>query len=132
MPDSSDPTAGDVVALALRDLVRQFDDTERALLDGAPHGVHEHRSVVRRLRSALKVFRDLFDPFAVDELRLELREWGAALGVVRDREVAATQAESLLADIPSARDDPRLHERLIATERAAAAAAYRRLLEIHE
>ena len=78
------------------------------------------------------MYRDLFDPFAVDELRRRLREWGAALGVVRDHEVAAAQAESLIADIPSARDDPRLRERLITTERAAAEAAYRRLLEIHE
>ena len=129
MPDL---LAGDVITGALRELVRQFDETERAMLTREPEGVHEHRSVVRRLRSTLKVFRDLFDPFAVDELRLALREWGAALGVVRDREVAAAQAESLLADIPSARDDPRLRERLIATERAAAEAAYRRLLEIHE
>ena len=87
---------------------------------------------MRRLRGVLRVFRDLFDPYAVMQLRTLLKEWGAALGVVRDHEVAAELAEALLNDLPAAGLDPRIAGRLVQEERDAASASHKRLVAIHE
>ncbi|KAA9111145.1 CHAD domain-containing protein [Microbacterium rhizomatis] len=129
---ASEPTAGDVVTAALRDLVQSFDQTESAALAGELDGVHQHRTIVRRLRSVLGVFRDLFDPFAVKELRRSLQEWGTALGVVRDHEVAAQLADALVADVDAAASDARVSTRLAAPVRDATLAAHHRVVEIHD
>jgi CHAD domain-containing protein len=127
-----DLSAGDAVTAAIRELVRQFDETEGPALAAGPDGVHQHRTAVRRLRGVLRVFRDLFDPYAVSQLRTQLKEWGAALGVVRDHEVAAELAEALLNDLPAAGLDPQIAGRLVHEERDAASASHKRLVEIHE
>ena len=128
---TTDRSAGEAVTAAIRELVRQFDETEGPALAAEPDGVHQHRTAVRRLRGVLRVFRDLFDPYAVMQLRTLLKEWGAALGVVRDHEVAAELAEALLNDLPAAGLDPQIAGRLVEAERAAAAASHKRLVEIH-
>ncbi|PVG81849.1 hypothetical protein DDE18_14080 [Nocardioides gansuensis] len=56
-----------------------------ALLTGAESSVHDLRVAVRRFRSTLRTFGAELPP--ADELDARLRAWGAALGVVRDREV---------------------------------------------
>lgn len=128
----TDVTAGEVVTAAIRDLVRQFDETEPPALAGDDEGVHEHRTVVRRLRGALREFRDLLDPFAVTEVRRSLGEWGSALGVVRDHEVAAQLAEALMADVSAWSGDSRITARLVQSEREAALVSHQRIVQLHD
>ena len=125
-------SAGEAVTAAIRELVRQFDESESAALVGRPDGVHQHRTAVRRLRSVLRVFGDLYDPFAVKQLRTLLKEWGSALGVVRDHEVAAELVDELSGDVPEAALDDRLTDRLVQPEREAVSTSHRRLAEIHD
>lgn len=130
--DPVDLTMGDVVTAALRDLAEKFDDTESPALAGEPDAVHRHRTVVGRVRGVLAVFSPVFDPFAAKKLRGLLREWGSALGTVRDREVAAQLAEKLLAETMPARDVARLTERLVLAESDSARSARLRIVEIHD
>jgi CHAD domain-containing protein len=127
-----DITVGEAITAAIRDLVGQFDETERAALAGEPDGVHRHRTTVRRLRNVLRVFRDLFDESAVAKTRAGLREWGTALGVVRDHEVVIEFAAALLREVSPRSPEARIPARLVKPEREAAVAAQRRIVEIHD
>ncbi|WP_164743591.1 CHAD domain-containing protein [Microbacterium sulfonylureivorans] len=127
----SELSAEGFITDALRELVRQFDETEQAALAAEPDGVHQHRTVVRRLRGVLRVFGYLYDPHAVGRVRDDLKQWGMALGVVRDHEVAAELARTLIAEIA----DPHVDHavlRLVDPDRDAAVAAQRRLVAIHD
>lgn len=66
--------------------------------------VHPSRVAVRRLRSTLRTYRDLFEASSTDGLDAELRRLAVELGEVRDREVL----RGLLADWPGV--DPPLRE----------------------
>ena len=124
--------AGEAITAAITELVRRFDESEGAALAGLPDGVHQHRTAVRRLRSVLKVFGDLYDPFAVKHLRTLLKEWGSALGVVRDHEVAADLVDDLSSEVSAATIDDRIADRLVQPERKAASISHRRVAEIHQ
>ncbi len=52
-----------------------------------PDSIHQMRVATRRLRSALRTFRRLFDRERTDPLRAELRWLATELGEARDREV---------------------------------------------
>jgi CHAD domain-containing protein len=68
--------------LALADLgLRRGDDT-----------VHEARLAIRRLRTTLEVFGDVFDDDWSRHLQAELEWFGDALGRVRDVDIAAARA----------------------------------------
>lgn len=49
--------------------------------------VHQARVAVRRMRSALRLFRDLFGARRYESLNARLRKAGAMLGAARDRDV---------------------------------------------
>ena len=124
--------AADVVTAAVRQLVADFDATEAAALAAESDGVHRHRTVVRRLRSVLSAFGDLYDPAAVTAHRAALKEWGTALGVVRDLEVSAAQAEAALAQRSGdAAVEPDARRRLVESERDAGTIAQQRLVALH-
>jgi len=93
-----------------------------------PKGVHQMRVGLRRLRSALSLFRKHLDPHATG-LQEEARATLQALGPARDLDVFLTQ---MLPPILSAHADitPLLHLQAIAErERAAAYLALRRMLD---
>ena len=60
------------------------------LRTGAPV-VHQTRVAARRLRSTLRVFGDVVNAAAADELNNEVAWYAELLGQVRDREVLNTR-----------------------------------------
>jgi CHAD domain-containing protein len=66
-----------------------------------PDAVHQMRSATRRLRSALAVYRKLFDDTAVRKLRDELKWLGRILGAPRDAEVTRERVLADVASLPS-------------------------------
>ena len=62
--------------------------------------LHSMRVSSRRLRSALRNFRDCFDPAALRLHAARLRELAADLGVVRDLDVRIAWFEAYLARAP--------------------------------
>lgn len=86
----------DVVMRALAVHVGVLQGREEAVAVDAPDAVHKARVASRRLRSILRVFRDLFDAEAVGSLRDELQWYASELGHARDAEV---QKAKLLAQL---------------------------------
>lgn len=76
-----------------------LDDAVRA---DEPDAVHRMRVACRRLRSALRTFRRLLAPGAVDGLVADLRWLGAALGRARDSEVLAERLVAQARGLPAA------------------------------
>ncbi len=69
------------------------------LRTGAPV-VHPTRVAARRLRSTLRVFGDVADAAAAEELNNELAWYADVLGQVRDREVLNARLTELIAALP--------------------------------
>lgn len=82
-----------------------------------PESLHDMRVGTRRMRAALRLFREALPPRDTERLRRELRELGQALGRVRDLDVQIEQVEAwrpALLTVPPAALDPllaRLRER---------------------
>lgn len=76
---------------------------ERQTREGDPHGVHDLRVAVRKLRSALATFRPFVDRSVTEPLRAELRWVGSELGGARDREVVEERLHELLLGEPNRR-----------------------------
>jgi CHAD domain-containing protein len=97
----SDP----LLTLVYHDLDRQFDALQVALpqLDGDDRvgAVHRARNATRRLRSTLKVFRDLLPDPPVRHLRSELSWLGDVLGQVRDPDVHRARLAQNLGRLPA-------------------------------
>lgn len=63
-------------------------------------GVHRTRVAIRRYRSVLRVFADVFDPDAATRLDRELAWYGAVLGAARDVEVLRGHLRETVRDAP--------------------------------
>jgi triphosphatase len=101
----------------LRGCVQHWCANEAAALDGRdPEGVHQVRVGLRRLRSALSVFRRLIDPERRAWLSGEARRILIGLGPARDWDVFLTES---LAPVLAARP----HDRSLLALRASAEAA---------
>ena len=122
--------ADDVIRSIIRTTADKLITTQSAAIADAPDGVHQHRTHVRRLRSVLAAFRDQLDEPAARDLRVQFREWGQQLGVVRDFEVQAEVAESALEDLGI--EDAEMRTRLVDAQRQAHAKAHVRLCKLHE
>jgi CHAD domain-containing protein len=85
-------TAGELLTLAVDELVRRIQDHVPAALADEPDAVHRLRTSVRSLRNVLAAFRRYLDKDATAELRSLLKEWGDVLGHTRDLEVRALEA----------------------------------------
>jgi CHAD domain-containing protein len=123
-------TVEDIIRSMVRRAADGLDETEQPAIDDAPDGVHQHRTEVRRLRSVLAGFRRYLDEAAARDLRVQFKEWGAQLGVVRDIEVRAAVALAAMDDLGI--DDDKLRDRLVDAEYRAYARAHARLRELHE
>ncbi|HET9647602.1 MAG TPA: CHAD domain-containing protein [Microlunatus sp.] len=91
----------------LRDLVGAYVRDQITVLLGAAeqlqareHVVHATRVAVRRLRSTLRVFGDLFDVPKAGQLEDELVWWASILGVVRDLDILEARLEGAIAALP--------------------------------
>lgn len=80
---------GVAVVAAIAQRFGEFQANEALARTDEPDAVHQTRVAVRRLRSLLTVFADVFKKEATDELRDELRWAGRVLGECRDAEVLA-------------------------------------------
>jgi CHAD domain-containing protein len=69
------------------------------LRTGAPL-VHKTRVAVRRLRSTLRIFGDMFDPEQASALDAELVWYASLLGGVRDCDVLAARLADRIAQLP--------------------------------
>jgi CHAD domain-containing protein len=62
--------------------------------------IHKVRVAVRRLRSTIRVFADLFDVEHAARLEAELVWWAGLLGKVRDMDILTRRQQALLAELP--------------------------------
>ena len=62
--------------------------------------IHKVRVAVRRLRSTIRVFADLFDAEQAARLEEELVWWAGLLGKVRDMDILTRRQQALLAELP--------------------------------
>lgn len=85
--------------------LRQFRMNEALLPGGDSESVHQARVALRRLRSALTIFKPMLEGDAFDRLRDELRWLSAVLGAARDLDVliARTEAGALRTGLEQAR-----------------------------
>jgi CHAD domain-containing protein len=94
-------SAGEVVAAHLRQQVAELLSWDRAVRAEEADSVHKMRVASRRLRSALRTFRPLFDRDRTDPLREELKWLASLLGDVRDAEVIHARLGKLAGAQPS-------------------------------
>lgn len=106
------------------------ESTEAAALADAPDGLHQHRTVVRRLRSVVTVLRRISPAAETRELGAALKAWGQLLGEARDAEVRAERAEDALRE--TGVDDADARRRLVGDERAAYRHLHARVVAAHE
>jgi CHAD domain-containing protein len=91
---------GDLVCAYLSEQCTVIIDSEPNLRAGE-NVVHTTRVAVRRLRSTIRVFDDLFDEAQAQQLDAELVWWAGMLGAVRDLDILSVRlAERLTALLP--------------------------------
>jgi CHAD domain-containing protein len=93
-------TLRELVGAYLTEQCTVIIDAEPALRSGE-NVVHVTRVAVRRLRSTIRVFGDLFDVAQAGHLEDELVWWAGLLGVVRDLDILAEGLTSELAELPA-------------------------------
>ncbi|MFZ0531103.1 MAG: CHAD domain-containing protein, partial [Propionicimonas sp.] len=94
-----DSTAGEVVLAYLAEQIGVLQNREADVLVDAPDAVHRSRVATRRLRTALRVYRDVFAG-EVRPLREELRWHAEELGAPRDAEVLRERLAEAVDELP--------------------------------
>jgi CHAD domain-containing protein len=92
-------TVRDLIGAYLAEQCTVLIDSEPQLRAGEDV-VHTTRVAVRRLRSTLRVFADLFDRAEADDLESELIWWATLLGEVRDLDILTERQAALLSALP--------------------------------
>jgi CHAD domain-containing protein len=92
-------TVRDLVGGYIAEQCTVIIDSEAELRAGE-NVVHTTRVAVRRLRSTIRVFPDLFDASQAEQLEEELVWWAGLLGKVRDVDILAQRQSALLAELP--------------------------------
>ena len=88
VPDvGPDEPASHVVRLSLLQCDRRLRQNDSEARQGDPEGVHRMRTASRRLRSVLRLFRELIEGDWAERLEDELKWLGRLLGAVRDSDV---------------------------------------------
>lgn len=90
--------AGAAVVAAIAAIALELADAATGAARDEPDAVHHARTLVRRLRSILGAFGELFERDGVGRIRTELAELGDELGAARDLEVRVDQAADRLDD----------------------------------
>jgi CHAD domain-containing protein len=93
-------TARDVVGDYLSEQGTVIIDSESRLRAGE-NVIHTTRVAVRRLRSTIRVFSELFDPSEAAHLEEELVWWAGLLGNVRDMDILSQRQAALLDELPA-------------------------------
>jgi len=107
-----DATLEDLIESVLRSGLDQILENADAAAQGSdPEGVHQMRVGVRRLRSALTLFKKVLPTAPVAHLRDELRWLGGSLGAARDMDVFLDETlEKVIAARPEDEALKRLRE----------------------
>jgi CHAD domain-containing protein len=126
---STAPTAGDLVHHYLYTQADALVLGAGGLRKGVPDSLHPTRVAVRRLRSALSVYRSVFDASSTDPLAAELRWFGRCLGVARDAEVQTKRLTVALWPPITASADSLLREHLAGKLREGDAAVHSALYD---
>ncbi|MCB9948283.1 MAG: CYTH and CHAD domain-containing protein [Rhodospirillaceae bacterium] len=88
---SQEDSVGDGLRAILMHCFKHWTDNEAVVLDGSDiEGVHQMRVALRRLRSALGLFRDVIPPADLAWLQEESRWLAGSLGPARDWDVFCT------------------------------------------
>jgi len=93
-------TAREVIGDYLAEQCTVIIDSEAELRAGE-NVIHTTRVAVRRLRSTIRVFADLFDAEQAERLEEELVWWAGLLGAVRDLDILTQRQQALLAELPA-------------------------------
>lgn len=93
-------TARDLIGDYLSEQCTVIIDAEAELRAGE-NVIHQTRVAVRRLRSTIRVFSELFDPSEAAHLEEELVWWAGLLGTVRDMDILAQRQVALLDELPA-------------------------------
>jgi CHAD domain-containing protein len=93
-------SAGQVVLAHLTEHAAELQVQDMRLRADEPGSVHLLRISARRLRSALKTYRPLFEPGSVDPVGDELRWLGQELSQARDAQVLRERLRRLVAGEP--------------------------------
>jgi CHAD domain-containing protein len=99
MNDKPD-TVRDLIGRYISEQCTVIIDSEGQLRAGEDV-VHTTRVAVRRLRSTIRVFADLFDSSEAEHLEEELVWWANLLGAVRDLDILMLRQAALLAELPA-------------------------------
>ena len=94
------PTAREVIGAYLTEQCTVIIDSQAELRAGE-NVIHTTRVAVRRLRSTIRVFADLFDSEQAARLEEELVWWASLLGGVRDMDILIQRQQALLAELPA-------------------------------
>jgi CHAD domain-containing protein len=92
-------TARDLIGDYLVEQCTVIIDSEAQLRAGEDV-IHTTRVAVRRLRSTIRVFSELFDTSEAAHLEEELVWWAGLLGAVRDMDILAQRQTALLEELP--------------------------------
>jgi CHAD domain-containing protein len=99
MPLKSAVTAREVIGDYVAEQCTVIIDSE-AELRASENVIHKTRVAVRRLRSTIRVFADLFDAEQAARLEEELVWWAGLLGTVRDTDILTQRQQALIAELP--------------------------------
>jgi CHAD domain-containing protein len=99
MNDKPD-TVRDLIGRYISEQCTVIIDSEAQLRAGEDV-VHTTRVAVRRLRSTIRIFAELFDTSQAEHLEEELVWWANLLGSVRDLDILAIRQGALLAELPT-------------------------------
>ncbi|MFT3965122.1 MAG: CHAD domain-containing protein [Sphingobium sp.] len=108
-------SAGDAFRLIAHGCITHYRLNEaRLLVADDPEAVHQARVALRRLRTALRIFRPLADGRAMRRFNQDARWLGARLGAARDLDVLLDRAEAAgpRRRIQAAREQAYAHMRL--------------------
>ncbi|GEM_PF-194943 len=100
-PKKKDP-AGVLVMAYVAEQAAVIRAREAGVAEDAPEAVHKSRVAIRRLRSTLRTFGDLFEAEQADALRQELGWYARRLGAPRDAEVVSARILADLDGVPRA------------------------------
>jgi CHAD domain-containing protein len=124
------PSAQTIARRIVQTASADVESTEAAALADAPDGLHQHRTVIRRLRSVITVLGRTSPTAETRELNAALKTWGQLLGEARDAEVRAERAEDALSE--GGVDDADARRRLVGDERAAYRHLHARVVAAHQ
>jgi CHAD domain-containing protein len=97
---AGEPTAGQVVLGYLDAQLAALKSLDPAVRRDMPDAVHQMRVATRRLRGALRVFRNVLDHEERDALAAELKWLGGVLGAARDAEVLSGHLQAAVRELP--------------------------------